>query len=52
VISDQRIEERGDQPYAGIRTEVSMDVFGEILGPMWGEVFAWIGPAGPYRLRD
>jgi effector-binding domain-containing protein len=56
MISDQRVEERVDQPYAAIRTEVTMDGFGEILGPMWGEVFSWLGqrgidPGGPPMIR-
>jgi effector-binding domain-containing protein len=56
MISHQRVEERVDQPYAAIRTEVDMGGFGEILGPMWGEVFGWLGhqgiePAGPPLIR-
>ena len=46
MISDERIEERDDQPYAAIRTTVTMDGFGEVLGPMWGEVFGWLGARG------
>jgi effector-binding domain-containing protein len=56
VISDQRVENRPDQQYAAIRTEVSMDGFGDLLGLLWGEVFGWLGvrgvdPAGPPLIR-
>ena len=56
MIRDERVETRPDQPYAAIPAEVSMDGFGEILGPMWGEVFGWLGsrgiePAGPPLIR-
>jgi effector-binding domain-containing protein len=56
VITNQRIETRPDQPYAAIRAEVSMDGFGDLLGPMWGEVFDWLGrrgleSAGPPMIR-
>jgi effector-binding domain-containing protein len=56
MISVQRVEQRVDQPYAAIRTEVGMGGFGEVLGPMWGEVFGWLGrrgiePAGPPLIR-
>jgi effector-binding domain-containing protein len=56
MISDQRVETRPDQHYAAIRTEVSMDGFGDLLGPLWGEVFGWLGgrgvePAGPPIIR-
>jgi effector-binding domain-containing protein len=56
MISDRRVETREDQDYAAIRAEVSMDGFGDLLGPMWGEVFGWLGsrgiePAGPPLIR-
>jgi effector-binding domain-containing protein len=46
MISDERVEERGGVPYAAIRTTVSMDGFGDQLGPMWDEVFGWLGERG------
>jgi effector-binding domain-containing protein len=56
VITDGRVETRPDQPYAAIPAEVSMEGFGDLLGPMWGEVFGWLGghgvqPAGPPLIR-
>jgi len=56
VIRDERVETRPDQPYAAIPAEVSMDGFGDLLGPLWGEVFGWLGtrgiePAGPPLIR-
>jgi DNA gyrase inhibitor GyrI len=56
MISDRRIETRPDQHYAAIRSDVFMDGFGDVLGPMWGEVFAWLAgrglePAGAPLIR-
>jgi effector-binding domain-containing protein len=56
VITDERVEDRGDQPYAAIRATVTMDGFGDLLGPSWGEVFGWLAergiePAGPPLIR-
>ena len=56
MISDERVEERADQPYVAIRATVTIDGFGELLGPAWGEVFGWLGqrgiePAGPPLIR-
>jgi hypothetical protein len=37
MIAQSNIEFRNEQPYAGIRTQVTMQEMG-ILPPLWGEV--------------
>jgi DNA gyrase inhibitor GyrI len=56
VMTNPRIEQRAEQPYAGIRARVTMDELGRIVPPLWPEVFGWlaqwgVAPAGPPFLR-
>jgi effector-binding domain-containing protein len=49
------IETRTEQPYAAVRTRVTMSTIGE-LGARFGEVYAWLGargaaPVGPPFFR-
>ena len=37
MITEPKTEFRNEQPYAGIRTQVTMQEMG-ILPPLWGEV--------------
>jgi effector-binding domain-containing protein len=41
-----KIVERADQPYVGIRTNVTMQQIGEKLPPLLGEVFGWLDARG------
>jgi AraC family transcriptional regulator len=34
------------QPYVAIRTTVSMKEIGEVMGPLYGELFGWLGARG------
>lgn len=56
MLTQPRIEERAEQPYVGIRTQVAMGGVGEVAGPLLGELFAWLGsrgltPSGPPFFR-
>jgi|SRR3990172_3732376 len=55
MITEPKLETRGEQHYAVIRQHVSIP-FGSLLGPLWGEVSAWLTsngatPAGPPIIR-
>jgi effector-binding domain-containing protein len=41
-----KIVARADQPYVGIRTNVTMRQIGEKLPPLLGEVFGWLDARG------
>ncbi len=55
MLNESKLEQRNAIPYVAIQTKVSVP-FGEVLGPLWGEVFGWlrsqgIEPAGPPFIR-
>jgi hypothetical protein len=52
MITVPKIGDRNEQPYVGIRTQVTMGEMGKALPPLWGEVYGWLAskgfkPAGP-----
>jgi effector-binding domain-containing protein len=56
MIGSPQIEERGEQPYVGIRTQISMQELGPTIQQSIGELFAWLErqgaePAGPPLIR-
>lgn len=56
MISEPKIEERAEQPYLGIRTQVSMQDFGTVIQPSFIELGEWmdkhgIEHAGPRMIR-
>jgi effector-binding domain-containing protein len=61
MITEPKIEDRNEQPYVGIRSQVTMQEMGKVLPPLWGEVYGWLAskslhPAGAplwrYRVID
>jgi effector-binding domain-containing protein len=61
MLTQPKIESRDAQPYAGIRSRVSMQEVSTVLPSLISEVMAWLGargsvPAGPpffrYRVID
>jgi hypothetical protein len=58
MITEPKIEDRNEQPYVGIRAQVTMQELGKTLPPLWGEVYGWLAskgikPAGaPVTLPD
>ena len=61
MITEPKIEDRNDQHYVGIRTQVTMQELGKLLPPLWCEVYGWLAnkdakPAGAplwrYRVID
>jgi effector-binding domain-containing protein len=61
MITEPKIEHRNEQPYVGIRAQVTMQELGRRLPPLWGEVYGWLAnrglkPAGAplwrYRVID
>jgi effector-binding domain-containing protein len=56
MIGKPKLEDRKEQPYVGIRTQVSMKKFGKVIPQLLGEVFAWldkqgVAPAGAPFMR-
>lgn len=56
MLTEPVLEYRNEQPYAAIRSEVSMQEIPAVLPPLVPEVFAWLGknnvtPAGPPFFR-
>ena len=45
MITNPKIEYRQAQPYAAVRKQVSIP-FGNVLGPLWGEVNTWLAGKG------
>jgi effector-binding domain-containing protein len=45
MITPPALEYRPEQPFAAIRTQVAIP-FGQVLGPLWGEVAAWLESQG------
>jgi effector-binding domain-containing protein len=61
MLTEPKLEQRPERPYAGIRCNVTMLEIATVLPPLIREVFAWLGerhatPAGPpffrYRVID
>ncbi len=55
MIAEPKLEHRDEQRYVVIRQHVPIP-FGPLLGPLWGEVSAWLDgkgvtPAGPPMIR-
>jgi effector-binding domain-containing protein len=46
MINEPKIEDRNDQHYVGIRTQVTMQELGTLLPPLWGEVYGWLANKG------
>lgn len=44
--TEPRIVERAEQPYAAIRSRVTMQELGTKLPPLLGELFGWLGAHG------
>jgi effector-binding domain-containing protein len=56
MITEPKIEERSEQHYAGIRTQLRMDEFGTVIPQLLDEIFDWLGqkgiaPDGPPFMR-
>jgi effector-binding domain-containing protein len=54
--TEPKLEDRPEQPYVAIRTQVTMQEMGPVIPQLLGEVFAWLGqqgvsPAGPPFMR-
>jgi effector-binding domain-containing protein len=46
MISEPKVEQRAEQRYMGIRTQVPHTKFPEIIPQCLGELFAWLGARG------
>ena len=46
MISEPKLEDRAEQHYVGIRTQVPMSKFKKIIPEFLGELFAWLGKQG------
>ncbi|HEU5100539.1 MAG TPA: GyrI-like domain-containing protein [Roseiflexaceae bacterium] len=46
MISKPKLEQRGDQHYVGIRTQVPSSKFKKIIPQFLDELFAWLGKQG------
>lgn len=52
IATEPKLEDRNEQHYVGIRTQVPMTKMSKVIPQLIGEVFAWLGaqgvaPAGP-----
>jgi effector-binding domain-containing protein len=45
-MTEPKIEHRNEQPYVGIRAQVTMQELGKTLPPLWGEVYGWLASKG------
>ena len=45
-ITEPKLEDRNEQHYVGIRTEVPMRQLPKVIPQLLGEVFAWVGKQG------
>ena len=43
MITEPKIEDRNDQHYVGIRTQVTVQEMGPVLPPLWGELVWLVG---------
>lgn len=46
MITQPKLEDRNEQHYVGIRTEVPMRQLPDVIPQLLGEVFAWLGKQG------
>ena len=46
MITEPKIEDRNDQHYVGIRTQVTVQEMGPVLPPLWGELYGWLASKG------
>jgi effector-binding domain-containing protein len=46
MIGKPKLEDRNEQPYVGIRTQVTMKQFKAVIPLLLGEVFAWLEKQG------
>lgn len=46
MITEPKVEDRTEQPYIGIRTQVPMKEFERVIPQLLGEVFAWLEKQG------
>src|ERR1700759_2904270 len=46
MITEPKIEYRSEQPYVGLRAQVTMQELGQLLPPLWGEVYGWLASKG------
>jgi len=46
MLTEPKLEQRDPQPYVAIAAHVPMKDWGDILPPLWGEVFGWLGTQG------
>jgi effector-binding domain-containing protein len=46
MITEPKIEHRHEQPYVGLRAQVTMPELGKLLPPLWGEVYGWLAKKG------
>src|SRR3954464_12185978 len=44
--TEPKLEDRPEQPYVAIRTQVTMQELGPVIPQLLGEVFAWLGQQG------
>lgn len=56
MLTEPKLEDRGEQPYAAIRAHVTMNEIEATLAPLIPEVYAWlqrqgVPPAGPPFFR-
>ena len=56
MFTDPKVDRRNEQPYMGIRTQVSMVEMPRVIPQSFEEVFAWLGergiaPVGPPFVR-
>src|SRR5690349_20662015 len=55
-MTEPKVENRDEQPYMGIRSQVPMAELPTVIPQSLGEIFAWLGkegvtPAGPPFIR-
>ena len=46
MITEPKIEDRNEQHFVGIRTQVTLQEMGPVLPPLWGEVYGWLASKG------
>ena len=46
MISRPKVEERTEQPYVALRSQVAMRDLGSVIPHLLGDVFAWLGQRG------
>ena len=46
IMTEPRVEYRGEQHYMGIRTKATMQNLGTVIPQLYGEVFAWLAGHG------